>query len=125
MASEDLVQPAAQAFWRITGQEAPRGPEPEPPPGMTEDELDFWEPLAALDATGARHWWRDHEAGFDRAKRYQIGLCVADDPLGPVFDELPLVIRYDVYLRERALIPATPDWELETWSWQQRRPNDR
>ena len=42
--------------------------------------------------------------------------------LGPVFDQLPLAIRYDVYLRERALTPGTPDWELETWTWQQKNP---
>lgn len=47
---------------------------------------------------------------------------VAEAPLGPVFDSLPLAIRYDIYLRERALTTGTPDWELETWTWRQRNP---
>ena len=44
---------------------------------------------------------------------------------GPLFDQLPLAIRYDIYLRERALTPGTPDWELETWTWKQTNPEFR
>lgn len=122
MASAELVEPASSAFWRITGREVPRGPAPEPPASLTEDELDLWEPQPPVDLPRARDWWKANAARFDPTKRYQTGLNVTDAPLGPVFDQLPLAIRYDVYLRERALTPGTPDWELETWTWKQRNP---
>lgn len=125
MATTELTEPAAAATsWRITGQEVPRGPAPEPPPGLTEDELDLWEPKPPVDALRARDWWKANAARFDPAKRYQAGLCVSDDPLGPFFATSPLAIRYDFYLRERALTPGTPDWKLETWTWNQRKPGD-
>lgn len=66
-----------------------------------------------MDVPRARDWWKANAARFDSAKRYQTGLNVTDAPLGPVFDPSPLAIRYDIYLRERALTPGTPDWELE------------
>lgn len=125
LGSETLAEPAAKAIWRITGQKVPRGKPPDPPAGMSEDDLDFWEPVAPVDADATDLWWRSQQAGFDPNKRYQAGLCVSDDPLGAVFDELPMAIRYDVYLRERTLTPGTPDWELETWCWQQRDPGSQ
>ena len=115
-----IVVDQAAAFWRITGQEVPRGPAPEPPPGLTEDELDLWEPQPPVDLPRARDWWKGNAARFAPAKRCQAGLCVSDAPLGPVFDPLPLAIRYDIHLRKRALIAGTPDWELETWPWKQK-----
>jgi hypothetical protein len=39
-------------------------------------------------------------------------LTVSTDPLGSIFDPLPMAIRYALYLREHALTPDTPDWEL-------------
>jgi hypothetical protein len=75
-----------------------------------------------VDAPRARDWWKANAARFARAKRYQTDLNVSDAPLGPVFDQLPLAIRYDVYLRERALMPGTPDWEVEIWTWKQKNP---
>lgn len=122
MQSPALAESAAKAFWRITGQKVDRGPAPEPPPELTEEELDFWEPQSPIDLPRTREWWANNAARFTPAKRYQVGLNVSDDPLGPVFDQLPLGIRYDVFLRERALTPGTPDWELETWTWKQRTP---
>lgn len=122
MDSPELAESAATAFWRITGQEAARGPAQERPPGLTEDELDLWEPHPPVDVSRTRDWWKSNDTRFDPAKRYQIGLNVTDNPLGSVFDQLPLGIRYDVYLRERALTPGTPDWELETWPWMQKSP---
>lgn len=79
-------------------------------------------PKPLVDVPRARDWWKANATRFDPAKRYQAGLCVSDAPLGPVFDQLPLTIRYDVYLCERALTPGTPDWELETWMWKQKNP---
>ena len=122
LSTPDLVEAAAAAIQRITGLEVPRGALPEPPPELTEDELDFWEPVAPVDVTATREWWQANASRFDPEKRWQSGLCVSDDPLGAVFDQLPLGVRYDVYLRERALTPGTPDWELETWSWKQKNP---
>ena len=110
---------AVAAILRVTGEDVPRGaPEP-PPPGLTEDQLDEWEPHAPIDLGAAAAWWRDAAPRYDPARRYQHGLCVSDDPLG-VLDRLPLDVRTEVYLRERALAPGTPDWELETWPWRQR-----
>jgi hypothetical protein len=124
MAPPELGEPAASAFWRITGQEVPRGPAPEPPPGLTEDELDLWEPHPPVDLPRAHDWWKGSAARLDPAKRYQTGLTVSEAPLGPVLAPLPLAMRCDVYLRERALTPGTPDWELETWTWKLRKPCD-
>ena len=118
--NEALAEDAATAFQRIAGLELPRGPLPAPPTGLTEDELDLWEPVPPVDAAAARAWWRGESPRFDQGKRYQAGLCVSDNPLGGVFDQLPMASRYDVYLRERALVTGVPDWELETW-WQQQR----
>ena len=120
--SEVHGEQAAEAYWRITGQEVPKGEAPGPPEGMSEDELDFWEPTPPILAEQAKAEWESLSKQFDPTKRYQVGLCVSDDPLGEVFDQLPLGIRYDVYLRERALTPGTPDWELETWTWRQKSP---
>jgi hypothetical protein len=75
-----------------------------------------------VDVRGARAWWDANAPRFESTGRYQAGLRVSDEPLGPVFDQLPATVRYDVYLRERALVPGTPDWELETWTWRQRCP---
>ncbi len=113
---------AAAAIERITGQQVPRGASPHPPPGSTEDELDLWEPKPPVDVACANDWWMSNAVRFDPKKRWQTGLCVSDDPLGSVFEQLPLGIRYDVYLRQRMLVPGSPDWELETWSWKQKNP---
>jgi len=118
----DLSESAASAIERITGTKVPRDSPHPPTLEMTEDELDLWEPVAPVDGVATRKWWSANASRFDPEKRYQVGLCVSDDPLGKVFDQLPLNIRYDVYLRQRALVPGTPDWELETWSWKQRSP---
>lgn len=125
LGSAELAESAAIAFWRITGQEVPRGPAPPSPPELTEDELDLWEPRPPVDVPGAREWWKTNAVRFDPDRRWQVGLDVTDAPLGPVFDRLPLAIRYDVYLRERALTPGTPDWELETWTWHQKSPGQQ
>lgn len=90
---------------------------------MTGDHLDVWDPVAPPDVSAARAWRAAVGAHFDPGKRWQAGVCVSDDPLGAASDRLPSAIRYDVYLylRERALVRGTPDWELETWTWRQRR----
>jgi hypothetical protein len=118
----ELTEYAAAAMKRITGQTLPRGAPPKPPANLSEEELDLWEPTPPVDMPRARDWWKANASQFDANKRWQAGLCVSDDPLGPVFDQLPLGIRYDVYLRQRALVPDAPDWELETWTWKQRQP---
>lgn len=119
----DLADYVATAFERITGIPAPRGPALPPPSHMTEDELDFWTPPQPVDVDALRTIWHPALSRLDPSKRWQMGLNVSDDPLGPVFDQLPPAVRYDVYLRERALRhDATPDWELETWWQHQRNP---
>jgi hypothetical protein len=102
---EQLAKPAASAIGRLTGERVRR------------------DASNAIDVAATREWWSSHAASFDPAKRYQAGLNVTDEPLGAVFDELPHRLRRDVYLRERALSPHAPDWELETWPWRQRRPS--
>ena len=119
----ELADCAFAASERITDQEVPRGSASESPPGLTKDELDLWEPQPSVDLPRARDWWKSNAVRFDPAKRYQTGLNVSDAPLGPVFDQFSLAIRYDIYLHERALTPGTPDWELETWTWKQKNPS--
>jgi hypothetical protein len=108
----ELAETAASAIERIVGEDVPRGTPSAPPSDMSDDDLDEWEPVAPLDAPRAREWWAERAPRFDSRRRYQAGLCVSDDPLGPLFDQLPPAIRNDVYLRQRALVADTPDWEL-------------
>jgi hypothetical protein len=115
---------AANALERISGRGIPRSDPPSPPEHLTEDELDFWFHPGEPVSEAAHEWWRQNHYYFEPGKRYQAGRCVSDDPLGPVFDELPDEIRADVYLRERALRPdETPDWELKTWPQYQKNPS--
>jgi hypothetical protein len=125
LSDPDRSESGADSFERITGQAVFRGTPPEPPAGLSEDELDLWEPSPPVDVQKTFDWWKANAARFDAAIRYQAGFDVSSDPLGPVFDNLPLAIRYDVYLRERALTPNTPDWELETWPWKQKTPGEQ
>ena len=112
---------AARSLERISGRMVPRSDPPPPPDHLTEDELDFWSHPGDPIPEAAHQWWKQNHYYFEAGKRYQAGRCVSDEPLGPVFDELPDEIRYDVYLRERALrFNQTPDWELETWPRHQR-----
>ncbi len=120
----DLAETAGAALERITGQEMPRSARETSSSNLTEDELDFEEPQPAIDAGRVRAWWAANASCFDPTKRWQRGLCVSENPLGPVFDRLPLQIRYDVYLRQRALEAGTPDWELEAWYWKQKNPRN-
>jgi hypothetical protein len=108
----ELGETAASAIERIVGESVPRGAPPAPPPGMSDDDLDEWEPVAPVDAPRAREWWAERAPRFDSRRRYQAGMCVSDDPLGPLVDQLPPAVRNDVYLRQRALVADTPDWEL-------------
>jgi hypothetical protein len=101
----ELAKPAASAIARITGERVQR------------DASDV------IDAAATRAWWSSYAPNFDASRRHQAGLDVSDDPLGAVFDRLPHRLRRDVYLRERALSPNAPDWELETWPWRQRTPS--
>lgn len=48
--------------------------------------------------------------------------AITDDSLGAAFEPLPHRLRRAVYLRRRALVPGTPDWELDTWPSRQRDP---
>lgn len=116
------AEAAAAAVQRITSLAVPRCAPPQPPAELSEEERDLWEPTLPVDVPLTRDWWKSNQGRFNREKRWQFGLSVSDDPLGPVFDQLPLAVRYDVYLRQRALVPGTPDWELETWTWKQKRP---
>jgi hypothetical protein len=112
----ELADAAANALARIAGEELLRD---DAPPSPSEDDV---EPAAPMNAARARAWWAANASRFESRKRYQAGRCVSDDPLGLVFQELSPAIRDDVYLRQRALVPRTPDWELETWPWKVRNP---
>jgi hypothetical protein len=121
LAQSDLSEWAAGSIERIVGGKVPRGLPPPMPPHLTEDEMDVWEAVAPVDPEAAAHWWRSRKHLFVPGGRWQCGVCVSDQPLREVvFDNLPLTVRYDVYLRERALVAGTPDWEMETWVWDQK-----
>lgn len=116
---------AAAAVARITGATVARGTPPDPPPDLSADDRDLYDPVPPIDAGAARRWWAEAATRFDPEQRWQLGLCVSRDPLGPVFGQLPPPAAYDVYLRERARSPVTPDWELDTWPWRWRDPGGR
>jgi uncharacterized protein (TIGR02270 family) len=117
------AQSAANALERITGRMVPRSDPPPPPEHLTEEELDFWFHPGDPIPDAAEEWWQQNRYYFERGKRYQAGLCLSDDPLGPVFDQLPDDVRRDIYLRQRVLqFELTPDWELETWPRYHRNP---
>ena len=120
-----LAESAASAIERITGTTVMRGEVPDgPPAGLTEDELDIWEARGPIDVDATRQWWRSDAHRFEAGNRWQAGLNVSRDTLrDEIFERLPLRLRYDSFLRERALRPATtPDWELETWLPMQKDP---
>ncbi len=117
------AQTAAESLERITGRTVPRGDPLPPPEHLSDDERDFWFHPGDPIVDAVQQWWDQNRASFEPGKRYQAGICVSDDPLGAVFDQLPDDVRRDVYLRERALrSTTTPDWELETWPKYQRDP---
>lgn len=118
----ELADSASAAIQRIIGKAVPPSGASGARPGLPDSGADHGDPNPAVANAERSAWWRANGANFGTAKRYQMGICVSDDPLGLVFDQLPLSIRYDIYLRERALSPRTPDWELETWTWRQRAP---
>lgn len=123
LANPVTSQAAAGALERISGRGVPRNDPPPPPDHLTEEELDFWFHPGDPIPEAAKTWWKQNHYYFEAGKRYQAGRCVSDNPLGPVFEDLPDEIRADVYLRERAIFPdTTPDWELETWPRYQRNP---
>lgn len=116
-------QAAAGVLERISGRGVPRNDPPPPPEQLTEDELDFWFHPGDPIPEAAEQWWKQNHYYFEPGKRYQAGRCVSDNPLGPVFEDLPDDVRIEVYLRQCALdFPNTPDWELETWPQYHRNP---
>ena len=118
----ELAEAAAVSIRYITGIDLPRILSIETLHCLSDDELERCEASAPLDISRAHDLWKANSSRFDRSKRWQWGQCVSEDPLGPVFEQLPLAIRYEVYLRQRALVPGTPDWELETWPWKEKHP---
>jgi hypothetical protein len=117
------AESAASAIERISGEQVPRGAAPAPPENLSEEELDLWEAEAPIDVGATREWWSSRAPRFDPRKRYQVGVNVTDNALGPAFDQLPQRLRRAVYLRERAFTKDAPDWELDTWPRRQRNPS--
>jgi hypothetical protein len=116
-----LAEPAAQALHRMFAIEIPRGLPREPPPGLTEEELDVWDTTGPIEIAAIRSWWMSARHRYQFGARYQWNTLVSVDPLGPAFDSLPTCVQHDLYLRERLLNhDRTPDWELETWPWLRR-----
>lgn len=124
IADEDVAQVAALALERVTGRGVPRNDPGEPPTHLTEDELDFWSDPGKPKAHEVERWWKQNRYAYQAAQRYQAGQVVSQNPLGPIFDQLPDEIREAVYLRACARQgESVPDWELETWPKYQRRPD--
>jgi uncharacterized protein (TIGR02270 family) len=124
MADPVLGDAAAQSLERIAFYSVPRGDPPQPPPDATEEELDFWNPPSPPIPELAKAWWHENKSLFSNGRRYQAGVCISENPLGEHFDQLPDEVRYDLYMRERALGNlSVPDWELETWPQHERNPS--
>jgi len=118
-----LIEPAAAAFQRITGEPVRRGDPLPPPADATEEQLDFDDPIVPVDIKATKAWWSSESHRFPRGERFRAGHCVSENPLGTVYDHLPGDARLDVYLRERALKgQGVPDMEPETWWYRQRNP---
>ena len=76
---------------------------------------------ATADPEAAETWWKAERKRFEGATRWQLGLDLAQAPLGDAFAALPLALRRDVWLRERALGgEEVPDLELEATAARQR-----
>lgn len=118
-----FAEPAAHALRRMFAIEIPRGLPRQPPPGLSEEELDVWDTTGPVEAEILRAWWTSVRHRYDLGTRYQWNTPISSDPLGPAFDSLPTCVQHDLYLRERFLQhDSTPDWELETWPWRRRSP---
>lgn len=116
-----LAESAAHALRRMFAIEIPRGLPRQPPPGLSEEELDVWDTTGPIDFGALRSWWMSARHRYQFGARYQWNTLVSVDPLGPAFDSLPTCVQHDLYLRERFHNhDRTPDWELETWPWLRR-----
>lgn len=118
------AETAASSFERITGQPVIRRPLQDLPTHLSEDELDTRDTRGPIDLAATRRLWQSLSAKFTFESRWQSGLSISHAPLSDgIFERLPLQSGYDIYLRERAFHPHTPDWELETWIWNQKTPS--
>lgn len=115
MTDKDLTQAAGAAFTRITGANDIRADKPLPPPeGLSEEELEFFDPIFPADPAKARAWWEREKGRFTGEGRWQAGREVSKEPLGAAFQRLPLETRRDVYLGFRARSGSqAPDLEFE------------
>jgi HEAT repeat protein len=123
LASPVLGDAAALALERTAFYSVPRGDAPEPPPDASEEVLDFWNPPSPPIPAPAMAWWNENQSLFSSGRRYQAGVSVSENPLGDHFDLFPDEVRYDLYLREKAVGSASvTDWEMETWPQYERDP---
>lgn len=91
-----VAVPAGKAFLRISGALGTESAEPLPPPAhLSQEEREFHEPQITVDPEKARAWWERDKGRFEPAGRWQCGLEIGREPLGPRLDLLPLAYRRD------------------------------
>lgn len=117
MTDDALAHAAGRAFTRITGFGDIEAATPPPAPiDLDDDAIDDSEDGPPPDPAKARAWWERASHRFTREGRWQSGLDVSRDPLGPHFDALPLETRLALYLGERVRdVEVAPEQELEAY----------
>lgn len=118
MADAKLGVRATAAYKRITGAGRVEREMPFPRPPVAEGE-DGPEDLPP-DPERARRDWEGRSKRMTAERPWQAGVALADGQLPGDFDDLPLDIRRDVFLRLRARKQA-PDLELEALAVRQRK----
>ncbi len=108
-----LRRAAGAAFTRITGANILADEPTRPRKGAGEAELDDFDDSPLPDLGKATVFWSAEGERFRSARRWQAGRDVSRDALAFGFDDLPLAIRFDLYLGARFSDPATPLLELE------------
>lgn len=115
MNDDTLTVAAGAAFRRITGAEDVDADEPLPAPeGLSNDELDFHQPVVPSDPDKARAWWDSRKNDFNDDGVWQAGRQVGGEWPADLFNALPLESRRDVYYRHTWQgSAAVGDLELE------------
>lgn len=121
MADDALGVPATQAYKRVTGAGDVEGEKPYPPPEVPdgEDEPEGLPP----DPEKARADWEERQGSMGPGVQWQMGIAIPPDRFPLEEADLTLLVRRDIYLRQRARFGAAiPDLELEAMAIRQSTP---
>lgn len=114
LGNEDLSREAGAAFTRITGADIAAADQPEMDEELEDEggaELDEEAPVP--DPVLAEDFWQKERDRFAEAPRWQAGAAITPESLPTIFNDLPLAVRRDEYLRLRHESAETRRIELE------------